>query len=492
MLTHQQTETKPYHGCFLWVVLLLAARCVVMPFMPLADPTEGRYALIAREMVVSGDWITPRLWMDGQKVPFLGKPPLYFWCSAACMKLFGINEFAARLPGILSFAIMLLMVWAVLRRYTSEEIGWRAVFLILSSAVLFVASGVVIVDMMVTMAVTGALFSFFAFTRENNSSVRRRWSLLIFVMLALGFMTKGPVVIVLFGLPVILWAMWFKRWQMILAQEWYWGITLFAAITVPWFVLAEQRNPGFLRYFFVNENFLRFVVHEYGDKYGSGHEHIRGTAIWMMLAAAVPWSIYILYRLFEERQHLSFKSLLSYEGTSLFLCIFAANTLFWGMARQLLIAYLFPAVPAFAAWLSMLISRWPCLKAQTDPIFKKTSIVIGWCIILAILISIPLTAHHSTKYIIKKARTISGGKQYGLYFIRRIPYSAYFYDSSAVIAHPTESLEKSLNYDHENNPFFYITEKKYWTGMPDSYRQTVSVLAEGGKYILYDAPRKAR
>ncbi len=492
MSTPQQTETNPYHGCFLWIVLLLAARCAVMPFMPLADPTEGRYALIAREMAVSGDWITPQLWVDGQKVPFLGKPPLYFWCSAGCMKLFGLNEFSARLPGILSFAITLLIVWAVLRRYTTEEIGWRAVFLILSSAVLFVASGVVIVDMMVTMTVTGALFSYFAFTRENRSTARRCWSVLVFVMLALGFMTKGPVAIVLFGLPVLLWTMWFGRWKEILVQEWYWGITLFAVIIVPWFILAEQKNPGFIRYFFVNENFLRFVVHEYGDKYGSGHEHIRGTALWMMLASAVPWSIYILYRLFEERKHLSFKALFLYEGASLFLCVFAANTLFWVMARQLLIAYLFPAVPAFAAWLSILISRYPCLRAQTDPIFKRTSIVIGWCIVLAILISIPLTAHHSTKYIIKKAHTFSDGKQYGLYFVRRIPYSAYFYDSNAIIAHPTESVEDSMNYPHSNNPLFYIAEKKYWTELPDSYRRTVSVLSEGSKYILYDVEQKAR
>ena len=111
---------------------------------------------------------------------------------------------------------------------------------------------------------------------------------------------------------------------------------------------------------------------------------------------------------------------------------------------------------------------------------------------MAILISIPLTAHHSTKYIIKKAHTFSEGKQYGLYFVRRIPYSAYFYDSNAIIAHPTESVEDSMNYPHSNNPLFYIAEKKYWTELPDSYRRTVSVLSEGSKYILYDAGKKAR
>jgi 4-amino-4-deoxy-L-arabinose transferase-like glycosyltransferase len=69
-----------------WVIILLAARCVMLWVLPLSDPTEGRYAVVAKEMAVSGDWVTPHLWMDGQSVPFLGKPPLYFWSAAACMR----------------------------------------------------------------------------------------------------------------------------------------------------------------------------------------------------------------------------------------------------------------------------------------------------------------------------------------------------------------------------------------------------------------------
>lgn len=400
------------------------------------------------------------------------------------MKLFGINEFSARLPGVLSFAITLLIVWSVLRHYTTEEIARRAVFLMLSSAVLFVVCGFVIVDLMVTMEVTGALFSYFAFTRENRPDVRARWSLLIFFMLALGFITKGPVTLVLFSLPILLWTLWFRQWHDIVDQNWYWGITLFAVITIPWFILAEQKNPGFLRYFFINENFLRFVTHEYGDKYGAGHEHVRGTALWMMLAAAVPWSIYILFRLFQERKRLPIKEAILCKEAAFFLCVFVANTLFWSMARQLLIAYLYPAVPAFAAWLSILISRNSRLSPGHDPLFRKTSLTICIGVIFAIPASVPLWSYQSTKSIIEKAHTLSSDETYTLYFVRRIPYSAYFY-SNNIIAHPTESLEESMNYSLENTRTFYIAEKKYWIKLPDSYRQKVSILSQEKKYILF-------
>lgn len=480
---------QPEKYCFRryigWVFLLLVARGAILPYLPLTDPTEGRYAVIAKEMVVSGDWVTPRLWIEGQNVPFLGKPPLYFWCSAGCMKLFGINEFSARLPGVLSFAITLLIVWTVLRRYTSEEIAWRAVFLLLSSAVLFIYCGVVIVDMMVTMTATGALFGYYAFTRETNLNVRKRWSVLVFVMLGLGFMTKGPVAIVLFGLPVLLWTLWFHRWKEILHQEWYWGITLFALITIPWFILAEEKNPGFARYFFINENFLRFIIHDYGDKYGSGHEHIRGAAIWMMMLASAPWSFYILYRLLQERKHLPLKQSFLYEEAVFFLSIFIANTLFWVMARQLLMTYLFPLVPGFTAWLAILVSRTPRLRLANDPIFKKISLIISVCLIIGIAASAPILSAYSTKNIIEKAHALSGSEKYALYFVRRIPYSAYFYGGTNVIAHPTEPIEESMSYSLNNTGSFYIADKKYWTELPDSYRQKVSILSNEKKYILF-------
>ena len=84
---------------FILAVALLA-RCAAMCLLPLTDPTEGRYAQVSQEMVATGDWVTPRIWMNETHLPFMGKPPLFFWFAAGAMKLFGVNEFAARLPSL--------------------------------------------------------------------------------------------------------------------------------------------------------------------------------------------------------------------------------------------------------------------------------------------------------------------------------------------------------------------------------------------------------
>jgi len=462
-------------------MILLAARCVVLCFSPLTDPTEGRYAVIAKEMVVSGDWVTPHLWMDGRCVPFLGKPPLYFWAAAACMKLFGINEFSARLPGVISFALTLLVIGVVLGKYMTQEIAWRAVFLCLSSVVLFVSSGIVIVDILLTMCITGALLGYYAFCRESNPAVQKRWSLLVFVMLGLGFMTKGPVAIVLFGLPVLLWTVWFRRWKEVLAQEWYWGITLFAVIVIPWFFLVEERNPGFLRYFFVNENFLRFTVHQYGDRYGSGHEHLRGAALWMMLLAAAPWSFYALYRGFQHRKQHLVKAILHDEELAFFLGVVVVNTLFWCLARQLLMTYLYAMVPVFAVGLSILMARYPQWTPPKDPLFKKTALIIGFALIIGIPL-FPLWSHRSAKNIVEKASEISKNQPASLYFIRRVPYSAYFYGNETVIPHPDETVEAGLV---ENKQRLYAAEKKYYNELPKEISRTIDVLSQDGVYVLF-------
>lgn len=92
------TYSDPRFRLAFWILLAaLAVRTVAMGFLPLTDATEGRYALVAKGMAETGDWITPRVWMFDKNIPFSASP-LFFWAAAASMRLFGINEFASRLP----------------------------------------------------------------------------------------------------------------------------------------------------------------------------------------------------------------------------------------------------------------------------------------------------------------------------------------------------------------------------------------------------------
>ena len=129
--------------------LVLAARLASMALLPLTDPTEGRYAQVAQEMVATGDWVTPRVWMNESHIPFLGKPPLYFWAAAGAMRLFGESEFAARLPSALAAVAVLGLLYAVMGRYGGGSGAGLLSVMVSASCGFFVAvGGSVAVDML--------------------------------------------------------------------------------------------------------------------------------------------------------------------------------------------------------------------------------------------------------------------------------------------------------------------------------------------------------
>lgn len=472
---------------YFWILgALLLARCASLPILPLIGTTEGRYAQVSQQMVDSGDWVTPRLWFDGELVPFLGKPPLFFWSSAVSMKIFGVNEFAARLPSLISFAAILLLMWLVLSRYANSCTAWRAMFMCISSSVIFVSSGLVIVDMMLALGVAGALLAYYAFSQESDRKIRKRWSLTMFFLLALGFMTKGPVAVVLVGLPIFAWTIYFRKWRDLKDHAWFSGSILFLIIVAPWFYLAEMKNPGFLKYFFVNENFLRFVIRDYGDKYGGGHEYIRGTAIIMMIGAAFPWSIYGIYRLFKYRSPLPFKRVFNDNKMSFFFFVVVVDTIFWALARQLLITYMYPLVPLFMAWVAILIQQQSERTHEDCEIFNMHAFTICLIITIVLVIGIPvMSQQRSTKDIIEiSSGHLINGQQANLYFVHSTPYSAYFYGKDSIITHPKETFETSLE-TISNNSFMGLIRDKYYKRLSDKDHQGMQVLEQYGKYILF-------
>lgn len=350
------------------LALALAVRLLLLPTWPLMDPTEGRYAELARQIVLTGNWLTPHVWVDGFLIPFLGKPPLHFWISALCMKSLGVHEFAARLPSWLGALAALGAVWAVGRRYFGPQAGALTALVTLTSGLFFALSGIVGVDMVLAAGVTLAYFSYFAWTQEPAGRTRFLWSLGVFVGLGFGFMTKGPVALATYGMPIVAWHLVFGRWQELRHHAWLTGGLLFLAIVVPWFWLAEKADPGFCKYFFVEENLHRFTTKNYYDPYGSGKVVPHGTSILYMLAAVLPWPL-LLPRLFkgagQERWSWRRNPLWHTPAQAFFFLGFAVNTLFWCLATQYMITYMLPLVPMFAAWLVLVQQeRWPEAEAR--------------------------------------------------------------------------------------------------------------------------------
>ena len=244
-----------------------------MVLVPFTDTTEARYAEIARKMLETGDWITPQF---SYGVPFWGKPPLHTWLSAAGMGIFGVNELAARLPIFLVACGLLALIYYWARAEKGQSFALVGTTLLTSSAMFYVASGCVMTDIPL---VAGTALSMAAFWNAvQNRKQQRLWAYLFFVGLAVGLLAKGPVAIILIGLPVVLWAILGNRWKATWRDlPWVTGTVLMLAIAAPWYILAELKTPGFLRYFLIGEHFERFLVSGWeGDLYGNAHAEPRG------------------------------------------------------------------------------------------------------------------------------------------------------------------------------------------------------------------------
>ncbi|OIQ47898.1 MAG: hypothetical protein BM565_04255 [Gammaproteobacteria bacterium MedPE] len=333
-------------------VFVLSIRLISLGFYPLYDTTEARYGEIARLMLETGNWVTPLFDYD---VPFWGKPPLQTWISAASLGVFGINEFAARLPHFLCTLVTLFLTYNFANQYFGTR---RAVIsiIVLSACLGFtVTAGTVMTDSALLMATTLAMISFWRCFQGHNTTKN---GLLFFAALSLGMLIKGPVAVVIIGIALTVWSISQRCFMSaITSLPWGKGLLLFTALTLPWYVWAELRTPGFLAYFIVGEHIQRFLVSGWqGDLYGTAHREPRGM-IWLFwIGAAFPWSLVLI------KQFISF-IIRNAKGspqkpippiTSYLLCWMIAPLLLFTLSGNILPAYVLPGITA----MGLLVTQW--------------------------------------------------------------------------------------------------------------------------------------
>lgn len=343
--TKSSAGTDPARALGLAALALLAVRAALLPLVPLTDPTESRYAMTAVLMADSGDWTSPRVFVDGAPVVYWGKPPLHFWLTAACVRLLGVHVWVVRLPAFLLGLLTIWLTWRLGRAWWGPRAGRIAAAVLATSALFLGHAGASTLDMTLTAAVTAALADGWLALRRRNRAAGLRAAL----WLALGFLAKGPVALVLVGLPVLVWTALRRDPRPLRRLPWLAGALLFVLLAAPWFLLAERATPGFLSYFFLSENLGRFLHASYGDRYGVGHRHAFGL-IWPVLVLSfLPWSAGLIASLWSEcragrlARRLRADSPLAYAlGWAL------AAPLLFTFAPSWLPAYLVPAMPGLA------------------------------------------------------------------------------------------------------------------------------------------------
>ena len=248
------------------------------------EPDEGRYAEIAREMVISGDYVTPR---DDFELYF-EKPPLVYWAEAAAIQIFGVNEFAVRLPAALFSIGQVVVTAALAEAMLGAAAGFFAALVLALSPLFFGFARFATLDPALAFFLAAALGAFYAAARGDSFSrgPARRWLLISAAMLALGTLAKGPIALLLGGAIALAWMAIERRLRQVAQMPLVWCLVIYAAIVVPWFVLVEARNPGFVHF---------FIVHEHLERYVASSEH--GWGPWffipIVIGGAWPWIFFV-------------------------------------------------------------------------------------------------------------------------------------------------------------------------------------------------------
>jgi 4-amino-4-deoxy-L-arabinose transferase-like glycosyltransferase len=216
------------------------------------DYDEGYYAQAGKHMVEHRDWVTP--YANG--VRFLEKPPLLYWITAASFTVFGINEFALRLPTALAVLALVWIITQMARTTSGERAGFIAGISTACSVGTYLFTRETLHDIWLVLFIALAVYAFLRWYLDPQHSL---YSGLIFYAAIAGAMLCKSLIGVAFPIGIVaLFYLISREWPKWRSMHLLPGSLLFLALTVPWHWLAELRNKGFLNFFFVGEQFLRF------------------------------------------------------------------------------------------------------------------------------------------------------------------------------------------------------------------------------------------
>jgi len=322
--------------------LLLAGFCAFLFFFGLnyfglIGADEPRYAQVAREMLARHDWITPTL--DGK--PWLEKPVLYYWQAMLVYRVFGVSDWAARLPSALDATLMIVTLYWFLLRFRRGAHLDGALAAASCAAVIGYARAAS-PDMPLTAALTLSLLAWYAW-HETGAKVYLAVS---YLFVALGTLAKGPVAPLLVVAIVVIFASAQRQYELIRRSLWLPGLLIFCLTALPWYVLVQLRNPEFFRVFILQHNLARFGTNLYH------HPQPVWFYLPVILLALVPWTVFVMVAAYDTaRAWWSGRSSSpqSQDDLSVFLLIWLLlPVLFFSLSQSKLPGYIVPSVPAGA------------------------------------------------------------------------------------------------------------------------------------------------
>ena len=341
----------------LWLLATLGWR-------PLLLPDEGRYASVAREMLM-GDGLVPTL----NGLPFFHKPPLFYWLDMAAMQLFGSSAFTARFASMLGAWLLGASLYVALRRWHGARAAAITLGVLATCPFFFIGAQYANHDMLVAGLITAAVLAF-ARALDEPPRVLLGWLVAAWVACALAVLAKGLIGFVLPALVIGPWLLAQGRWRQMFRLLHPLGLLAFALVAAPWFVAMQMRYPGFFDYFFMEQHFRRFAQSTFNNV------HPFWFFIAVLPALTLPWSAWLPQ---------AAKRAWAQRDARLGLCAWwvVAVVGFFSLPSSKLVGYVLPAVAPWCMLLALPIVQgrgraWPWVMGVSAVVCVAIVAAFAW------------------------------------------------------------------------------------------------------------------
>lgn len=335
---------------------------------------EPRYAQVAHEMLARQDWITPTL----GGIPWLEKPPLYYWQAMIAFRLFGVSDWAARLPSVFDGFLMVLAVYWFLRRFRSGSELDGALVIATSAGIVGFARAAS-TDMPLTATFCIAMLAWYAWFESGDKKYLGGF----YGFIALATLAKGPVGPFLAAAVILTFAVLQRSAKIALKTLWIPGLLLGVAIALPWYGLVQLHNPQFFHEFIIQHNLARFGSNLYH------HPEPFWYYIPVTLLGWVPWSIIAIAALVAALRQL--RNPIA-ETLRCFLLIWiGVVVMFFSLSQSKLPGYVLPAIPAGA----ILVSRFVYAQSSgKSPALLRFLVAAGHALLSGALVFAALVVQY--------------------------------------------------------------------------------------------------
>jgi 4-amino-4-deoxy-L-arabinose transferase-like glycosyltransferase len=360
------------------------------------SPDEGRYAEIPREMLATGDFLTPRL----NGVKYFEKPPLMYWLEAGAIRVFGLNEWALRLWPAMFALLGCLAMYFTGRTLYGRRAGLFAAGVLAVSPLYDFMGAILTLDMALTAELTIALCAFLVALSFPLGPRRRLLFYGFYVFAALAVLTKGLVGMVIPAMIIGAWVLALWEWRLLREMYLPSGLLLFFAIAAPWHVLVAQANPEFAHFYFIHEHFERYLT----------TVHQRYEPFWYFVPILV-FGMYPVVVFLPEalRDALSWRERKAH-GDSWFLFLWALLPfLFFSFSDSKLMPYVLPVWPPLA----LVLGRWLGRVYERQAGISRTAVIA--LLVVGVALAVGFATLPQTMVNYENAERIANQLGAGLY-----------------------------------------------------------------------------